>query len=207
MTAIDVAVIGAGPAGLAAATACAAQGLSASVYDEQGAPGGQVYRGISASPVARREILGDDYWQGAPLVSAFRSSGAAHVTNASVWSIASRGGGFELAVTIGTPSARHSITTAARAVIVATGALERPFPVRGWTLPGVMMVGGAQTLLKTAGIVPTGRTVLAGTGPLLWLVAAQFLRAGVRLTALLETTPRGRLAQALPHAAAFMASP
>ena len=60
--------------------------------------------------------------------------------------------------------------------------MERPFPVPGWTLPGVMMAGAAQILLKTAGVIPQGRTVLAGCGPLLWLVAWQLLRAGAAST-------------------------
>ena len=207
MTVLDVAIVGAGPAGLAAATACAERGLSVSLYDEQSAPGGQVYRGITASPLARPDILGDDYWQGARLIAPFARSGARYVPGASVWAIAPRdGGGFDLCVSVGRPGAREAMTIAARMVILATGALERPFPVPGWTLPGVMMAGGAQVLLKTAGVVPQGRTVLAGCGPLLWLVAWQYLRAGVRIEALLDTIPRGRLAKALPHAPAFMAS-
>ena len=70
MSVLDVAIVGAGPAGLAAATLCAERGLSTSLYDEQAGPGGQIYRGITASPLARPEILGDDYWHG-------RSIGAA----------------------------------------------------------------------------------------------------------------------------------
>ena len=69
------------------------------------------------------------------------------------------------------------------------------------------MAGAAQILLKTAGIIPKGATVLAGCGPLLWLVASQLLRAGATLDALLDTTPRGRLGQALAHAPAFLWSP
>src|SRR5262245_36607324 len=206
MTILDVAVIGAGPAGLAAATACAERGLSVSLYDEQHAPGGQIYRGITASPL-RQDILGDDYWRGMKLIAPFRRSGARYVPGTAAWSIAQGNGAFELALATGPHGARHSLAVAARSVVIATGALERAFPIPGWTLPGVMPAGGAQILLKTAGVVPRGRTVLAGCGPLLWLVAAQLLRAGVAIEALLDTTPAGRLAQALPHAAAFMTSP
>jgi len=70
-----------------------------------------------------------------------------------------------------------------------------------------MTAGGAQILLKTAGVVPQGRTVLAGCGPLLWLLAWQYLRAGVAIEAILDTTPRGRMAQALRHALDFARSP
>jgi thioredoxin reductase len=207
LTTLDVAVVGAGPAGLAAATTCAEHGLSVSLYDEQAAPGGQIYRGIAASPLARRDILGDDYWAGGELLAPFRRSGARYVPDACVWSIARNDAGeFDVAVSVG-QGVRESRVVTARAVILATGALERPFPVRGWTLPGVMTAGAVQVLLKTAGLVPRGRVVLAGCGPLLWLTAAQLLRAGAHLGALLDTTPPRRLAQALPHAPAFMASP
>ena len=208
MTTLDVAIVGAGPAGLAAATLAAERGLSVSLYDEQRGPGGQVYRGITAPPRVRAEILGDDYWRGTSLVPPFERSGARYVRDATVWAIARRDDGtFAVSVSIGPPDARMTTTVGARAVILATGALERPFPVAGWTLPGVMTAGGAQILMKTSGVVPRGRTVLAGCGPLLWLLAWQYVRAGVEVDALLDTTPRGRLAEALPHAPSFLLSP
>ena len=77
----------------------------------------------------------------------------------------------------------------ARRILLATGALERPVPIPGWTLPGVMTAGAAQILLKSAGLVPEGRVVLAGQGPLLYLVAAQLARAGAAPAALFETAP------------------
>jgi NAD(P)H-nitrite reductase large subunit len=90
--------------------------------------------------------------------------------------------------------------------VVATGALERPFPIPGWTLPGAMTAGAAQTLLKASGMVGEGRVVLAGTGPLLWLLAAQYLKAGGAIAAILDTTPRANWRRALAHAPAFLAS-
>ena len=95
----------------------------------------------------------------------------------------------------------------ARRVIIATGSQERPFPVPGWTLPGVMTAGGAQTALKAQGLLPDGRTVIAGTGPLLWLLAAQILRAGGKIEAILDTTPRRNWLRALLHLPDFMLSP
>lgn len=208
MITLDVAVVGAGPAGLAAATLCAERGLSTSLYDEQGSPGGQVYRGIASSPLRRPEILGEDYWRGATLLRPFANSGTRYVPGASVWSVTRREDGtFSLGMSIGPPGARSAITVAARAVILATGAQERPFPVPGWTRPGVMSVGGAQILLKTAGTVPQGRTVIAGCGPLVWLLAWQYRRAGVAVDALLDTTPKGRLREAARHLPDFLRSP
>ena len=84
---------------------------------------------------------------------------------------------------------------------------ERPVPIPGWTLPGVMSCGGAQTALKGSGLVPDGRVVLAGCGPLLWLLAWQYLNAGVAIAAILDTTSRSNWRSALPHLPAFLASP
>jgi NADPH-dependent 2,4-dienoyl-CoA reductase/sulfur reductase-like enzyme len=91
-------------------------------------------------------------------------------------------------------------------VIIATGAQERPFPIPGWTLPGVMTAGAAQTMLKSSAIVPNGRTIIAGQGPLLWLLAAQILRLGGRIDRVLDTTARKSYLAALPHAFAFVTS-
>ena len=158
----DVAVVGAGPAGLAAAANCARAGLMTVLFDEQASPGGQIYRAISATPVKRDTIFGADYWSGARLVRDFLASGAQYVPTATVWSLTRE---REIGVSV----AGSARIVRAEQVILATGALERPFPVPGWTLPGVMTVGAAQILLKSSGLVPHGRTVLAGCGPLLWL--------------------------------------
>jgi NADPH-dependent 2,4-dienoyl-CoA reductase/sulfur reductase-like enzyme len=203
----DVAVIGAGPAGLVAATVAARHALSAVLFDEQSAPGGQIYRAITSSPATRRAIVGDDYARGALLVDAFRQSGATAVHDATVWAVRRRDDGLhEVGISHGAPGARSVRFVSARALILATGAIERAFPIPGWTLPGVMTAGAAQALLKSSGVVADCRVVLAGTGPLLWLVAAQYLKAGVKLTALLDTTPRGRHWNALPNAWEFAGS-
>ncbi|MFO1322538.1 MAG: (2Fe-2S)-binding protein [Burkholderiales bacterium] len=205
---LDVAIVGAGPAGLAAATLAAGRGLAVALYDEQRAPGGQIYRGITTTPAARAQLLGDDYAIGAALVPPFERSGARYVRDATVWAIERRADGtFALAVSAGPPALRQAASIEARTVILAVGAHERPMPVPGWTLPGVLTAGAAQILLKTAGLIPSGRTVLAGCGPLLWLAAWQLLRAGARVDALLDTTPRGRLARALRVAPGFVVSP
>ncbi|MGJ4955526.1 NAD(P)/FAD-dependent oxidoreductase [Bradyrhizobium sp. HKCCYLRH2015] len=196
----DVVVIGAGPAGLAATAATAGAGLSTLLLDENAGPGGQVWRAIHATPVKREALLGTDYWSGAEIAKAAETSGAEIIPRATVWSLDRN---LELGVSIGGGSAFIK----ARRVIIATGAQERPFPIPGWTLPGVMTAGAAQTMLKSSGLVPDGPTVIAGQGPLLWLLAAQILRLGGRIDRVLDTTPRANYMAALPHAFAFMTSP
>ncbi|MEO8485051.1 MAG: 2Fe-2S iron-sulfur cluster-binding protein [Betaproteobacteria bacterium] len=206
-TVLDVAVIGAGPAGLAAATLAAESGLAVALFDEQAGVGGQVHRAITASPLARPEALGADYWAGGIGVRAFERSGSRHRAGASVWALWREADGtMALAVSTGAPLAPVSSVVRARAVIAAIGAIERPMPLPGWTLPGAMSVGGAQILLKASGIVATRGTVIAGSGPLVWLYAWQCLEAGGTIDAILDTTPRGRLAQAIRHAGAFALS-
>lgn len=198
--AYDVVIVGAGPAGLAAADATARAGLSTLLLDENPAPGGQIYRAIETTPLKKREILGPDYWTGERLVTAARASGAEIAPGAIVWTL-----DRDLKVGVSQQGAARLIE--ARRVIVATGALERPFPIPGWTLPGAMTVGAAQTMLKSSALVPEGEVVIAGTGPLIWLYVAQVLRAGGRVKAILDTTTRGPRLRSLRHLPAFLLSP
>ncbi|KQR78807.1 FAD/NAD(P)-binding oxidoreductase [Burkholderia sp. Leaf177] len=178
---IDVAVIGAGPAGLAAATQAARAGLSVVVLDEQESVGGQIYRAIERSDAQRREILGPDYQAGSALATAFARSGARYVPNASVWQVTRE-------KTVHYLKDGKVASFEAKRVVLATGALERPFPIPGWTLPGVLTAGAAQILLKSAGEVPSEPPVLVGCGPLLYLLGWQYVRAGVPIRALVDTT-------------------
>src|SRR5471032_2573905 len=151
---VDVAVIGAGPAGLAAATQAARAGLSVVLLDEQDAVGGQIYRAIECSDAQRRAILGPDYAAGAALASEFARSGARYVPNASVWQVTRER-------TVHYLKDGKVSSFEARRVVLATGALERPFPIPGWTLPGVMTAGAAQILpgiRKGRSSAPVART-------------------------------------------------
>jgi thioredoxin reductase/bacterioferritin-associated ferredoxin len=192
-------VIGAGPAGLAAAVTAAEADLSTLLLDENAGPGGQVWRAIASTPLTERDYLGADYWAGTDLVQAVQSSGAEIIQRATVWSLDRH---LEVGMSVGGVSS----LVKARRVILATGALERPFPIPGWTLPGVMTAGAAQTMLKSSGLVPDRPTVIAGQGPLLWLLAAQILRLGGRIDRILDTTDRRNFLTALPHAWTFMTS-
>jgi len=195
----DAVVIGAGPAGLAAAVQLADHHARVLVLDEQPAPGGQIYRGVESMSTRMPELfelMGADYARGDELVARFRTCGAAYFPASPVWQIvpgAREGAPHEVWFT------RDGVSESviARALILATGAMERAVPVPGWTLPGVMSAGAVQILLKTAGVVPEGM-VLAGSGPLIYLLAAQILATGARLMALLDTTAKGNMWNALP---------
>lgn len=196
----DLVVVGAGPAGIAAAAASAQAGASTLLLDENPGPGGQVWRGLTSTPLTNKEMLGKDFWDGLAELQKLRDSSAEVVRCATVWSI-------DPALQVGVSHSGASQIVQARRIVIATGAMERPFPIPGWTLPGVMTAGAAQTMLKSSGLVPSGPTVIAGQGPLLWLLAGQILRMGGRVDLMLDTTPRGQFAAAIPKALSFLTTP
>lgn len=191
MRRFDLLIVGAGPAGMAAAITARRHGLDVLVLDEQPTPGGQIWRSVERTST-QDGILGDAYVEGRAVVAAFRASGATYLPGARVWHIEP---GFRAFFTQGT----QAQAVEAGAVVLATGAQERPVPFQGWTLPGVMTVGAAQILLKSAGQIPEGRVCIAGSGPLPLLYAVQFMRAGGQIAAYLDTTPAGQWRAALGH--------
>lgn len=197
----DLAIVGSGPAGMAAAIAASEFKMSVVVLDEQPEPGGQIYRGIerlAASRPKHLDILGPDYASGLDLARAFRAAHVEYMSSTQVWQVEPEGRVFYR---------RNGAAGLlnAKSTLIAPGAMERPMPVPGWTLPGVLTCGAGQTLLKANGLVPQGRIVLAGCGPLLLLLAAQLARAGIKPAAVLQTT-FNRWAAA-PHLPGFLAMP
>lgn len=187
----ELAVIGGGPAGMAAALTAAKLGLDTILLDEQAIPGGQIYRNIERiSGDSLLDILGAEYRRGAELVRDFRASSVIYQPHSIVWQAAPDG-------RIGVISAGKARMVRAERIVLATGAMERPVPVPGWTLPGVMGAGAVQALLKASGLVPGVPVVIAGSGPLIYLITAQLARAGCKAEALLVSTPARRIAQAL----------
>ena len=194
----DIVIIGAGPAGMAAAIVARRHGATVILLDEQPAAGGQIYRGIMNAPVQRLNVLGPDYEAGGDLAREFALSGARHITGAAVWQVTGDRHVHYL---------RDGCVRSTRAgrVLLCTGAMERPFPMPGWTLPGVMTGGAAQILLKGSGMAPSQPVVLAGCGPLLYLLGWQYLRAGVPIAAIVDTTDRSDYRHALRHARGALA--
>ncbi|MDP3886227.1 FAD-dependent oxidoreductase [Hydrogenophaga sp.] len=196
----DLLVIGAGPAGMSAALTAASHGLKTLVLDEQFRPGGQIYRNITDVPPSVAALLGPDYLHGQTITDRLTRSGVEVRFGAMVWDVARD-------LTVTAQKDGQSFQVRAPQVIAATGAMERASPVPGWTLPGVLNAGAAQIALKSASAVPAGRVVLAGSGPLLLLVACQLLDAGVSLAGIVETSPLANRWHALRHLPAALGAP
>jgi NADPH-dependent 2,4-dienoyl-CoA reductase/sulfur reductase-like enzyme len=192
---VDLAIIGAGPAGIAAATEARAHGLSVLVLDENPAPGGRIWQAIEA-----RAAKDDDDRAAQAAVRALRASGAEARFGATVWCVEPEGRVYW------SEQGRARDAEAAQALI-ATGATERPMPIPGWTLPGVMTVGAAQIALKTGGLVPEGDVWIAGQGPLLLLYSVQALAAGGRIAGVLDLADPGGRRRALAHLPGALRAP
>jgi NADPH-dependent 2,4-dienoyl-CoA reductase/sulfur reductase-like enzyme len=188
----EMIVVGGGPAGLATAATAAHSGVDCLLLDEQASPGGQVYRSVQTIPEQRAKLLGPDYQCGRELVTQFKQSGAKYLPRTALWNLSG-------AREVGILRDGHASLIRAKRVVIASGAMERPVPFPGWTLPGVMPAGAGQILLKSSGLVPNDGLVIAGSGPLLLLLAWQYLQAGVTIAAILDMTPPGNFWRALPH--------
>jgi NADPH-dependent 2,4-dienoyl-CoA reductase/sulfur reductase-like enzyme len=177
VAATELAVVGAGPAGLAAAVTAARAGVHVTLVDEYPRPGGQYLKGTS-SPVTATEK------QGRALLRDLAELDVELRTETLVWGIE----GLRLAL-----HAPHGLDwLEARTLVLATGARELVIPFSGWTLPGVMTLGAAQILAKEHGIPAGRRVLLAGSGPLLLPVANELVRLGAEVVAVLEASHLGQ---------------
>lgn len=191
-------VVGAGPAGVRAAQTLLRHGVRPVIVDEAAFPGGQIYRQGAAPRGTPRQRYGFE-WKRA---QAIHAAGADLVARAdyraatAVWNAAP--GSLDLVRDGEVETLSYS------RLLLATGATDRVLPFPGWTLPGVYSLGGAQIALKSQGCTFGPRIVFAGTGPLLYLVAYQYARAGAQVQAVLDCTPLGGQARAAP---ALMSQP
>lgn len=186
----DLVIIGAGPAGMAAAAEAGEAGLNTLVLDEQSSAGGQIYRRIGQPVLQDRSILGQDYYAGEALLAGLSHPLVTHIVEATVWEVSKD-------KTLFFSVAGKSREVGFKKLLLATGAQERPVPFPGWTLPGVMTCGAAQILLKSSGLTPVEPLVIGGSGPLLLLISCQLIRAGVRIEAIVDTTPVSNYRRAL----------
>lgn len=165
----DVLVVGAGPAGLAAAASAAWHGAHVGLIDDNPAPGGQIWRGSTQGPAGR--------W-----VRAVQQSSVTILDQTRI--IAPLGTDKLLA-----ESGGAALELRFRNLVLATGARERFLPFPGWTLPGVMGAGGLQALVKGGLPIAGKRVIVAGSGPLLVAVAAHLHQANANVIAIVEQTP------------------
>ena len=174
----DVLVIGAGPGGLAAALAARQAGASVVVLDERSIAGGQYYKQVS---VMGPDIAAPDrqHREGASLIAEVKAAGVVLIGDALVW------GAFEPGE-YGVAINGHTQRWKPRCTVIATGAYERGWHVPGWTLPGVMTTGAAQTLWRTARRLPGKRVLIAGNGPLNLQLAAELQAGGAQVVAVVE---------------------
>ena len=167
----DVIVIGAGPAGLAAANTAAQAGLKVLLIDENTRVGGQIsrlpFRNGSGQdgPSSLEDLHRNIEFRGSTVCLGFTSPRC-----------------------VALEASGKAVLATARAVVIATGSTERVYPVPGWTLPGVMTAGAGQTFLKGSRTFPYKRVVVAGSGPLLLATASQLAQAGVEVAAVVEAT-------------------
>jgi len=183
----EVVVVGAGPAGVAAACAAAECGKRVVLLDENPVPGGQIWRqGTATQPppaarawIARLEASGAESHAGVTVVDAM--------------------GPNDLFARAGEETVRYR----SESTILATGSRELFLPFPGWTLPGVLGAGALQALTKGGWPVAGKRIVVAGSGPLLLAVADYLARSGAEIVALVEQASRLSLMTALPASAFY----
>ena len=192
MKEVQLAIVGGGPAALSAAVQAAKLGVSSIVLDENPQLGGQIYR-QPAFKIVDEEQRGKHYREGKQILAdVARFSDKIDVSNDSlVWGYF---GQKELAVL---HNGRPELLKAQQ-LLIATGAYDRPIPFPGWTLPGVFTAGGVQIMIKSQRVLPGGRFLLAGSGPLQLAVADQLLEAGAKVVAVVEATSTMRMMRSLP---------
>ncbi len=205
----DLAVLGGGPAGMAAATEAARRGARVVLFEESPAPGGQVYR---APPPGFGMPVDADRRAGDALRAALAASGAEVRTGHRVWGV---GGGPLVPLgdrPVGNEPAPFridalapdgsAVAMEARALVLASGTHERIIAFPGWTLPGVIGLAAATILLKANGVLPGRRVVIAGAGPLLYAVAYKIAANGGQVAAVADLATAGEWLRALPALAA-----
>jgi thioredoxin reductase len=190
----DVIVIGAGPAGVAAAIAAADLQLKVLLVDKATDAGGQVYRAPDrAAPRSIRKSR--VHSEGDALRARVRASGVDLAFDHRVWFVAAASDGFEISAV---SSADVPLVAHADALIIATGTIERVYPRPGWTVPGVVGLGAATLMIKGSAVLPGRRVLVAGPGPLAALAASLVAEAGGQVVALVDPNPSTAWLRALP---------
>lgn len=184
MKRFDLIVVGAGPSGLSAAIEAAKRGLEVVVFDENEKPGGQLFKQIHkffGSKEHRAKIRG--FVIGKQLLEEAAKEGVNVVLNATVIGLYQD---KEVVVKIGEEIKHYK----ADAVVIATGAAENMVTFPGWTLPGVIGAGAAQTMMNLHGVLPGKKVLMLGSGNVGLVVSFQLLQCGCEVVALVDAAPR-----------------
>lgn len=191
----EVLVIGAGPAGLAAARAARVRGASVVLLDSSDQLGGQFWRHLPAARPAAREAQLHHGWQTFTDLQAELEgdAGCRILREAAVWAIETAP--LTVHVLLGTSDGaeRERLTLRPDTVVLATGAHDRTLPFPGWTLPGVYTGGAAQAMAKGERLAVGNRVIVAGAGPFLLPVAASLAATGATVLGVLEANRLGTL--------------
>jgi len=197
----DVLIVGAGPAGLAAADVLTPYDIEISIIDEQARPGGQIYRQPPRQYKVRDWLSSRIYTRGKALLS--RVSELEKIkwhSQSTVLGIAdnsSTDAKYPHVVSISGPQGTQDIE--ASCVLIATGCYDMPLIFPGWTLPGVMATGGIQAFVKSQQIIPGERFLFVGTHPLQLIVADQIVRAGGNVVGVMFAQPKAIALELLLH--------
>jgi NADPH-dependent 2,4-dienoyl-CoA reductase/sulfur reductase-like enzyme len=189
----DILIVGAGPAGLAAAASAAESGAAVDIIDDNFSAGGQIWRGGAAS---QKDPRARELWQKLKSKTNVRFHFQTRVVHAIVHANSPH--------QILTESADTSSLVETKKLILATGARELLLPFPGWTLPGVTGAGGLQALAKNGFPVDGKRVIVTGSGPLLLAVAASLIERGAIVTHILE---QAKLPQLAHFALSLLATP
>lgn len=174
-----VLVVGGGPGGLSVASVIAEHGVDVVVIDERSKLGGQFYKQPPPERAIDDSRIDSQYRAGRKLIARAQDAGVEIINNVTLW-------GAFAPDSLAARSDDCDWVLRPERLVLATGAHERPVPIPGWTLPGVMTTGAAQTLLRSSQVAPGERVMLSGNGPLNMQVAAELVRAGVEVVALAE---------------------
>ena len=180
----DLIVVGAGPSGLSAAIEAAKKGMNVIVFDENAKPGGQLFKQIHkffGSKEHKAKIRG--FKIGEDLLKEAEDAGVQVVLNATVIGLYLD---KEITVRIGDEIRHYK----GDAIIVATGASENMVTFDGWTLPGVIGAGAAQTMMNLHGVQPGKKVLMLGSGNVGLVVSYQLMQAGCEVAALVDAAPR-----------------
>jgi thioredoxin reductase len=196
----DVLVVGGGPGGLAAAATAAETGTEVVLVDERPKLGGQYFKQPSDAFDVDERALDAQYRRGRELIRRAERAGVTFEKGAQVWGATSP---HELLAIAGS----RALALRPRRLVLATGAYERGVPLPGWTLPGFMATGAAQTLMRAYQVLPGQRVLVSGNGPLNMQVAAELVRAGATVVALCEVARAASPARAGALARMALAAP